>query len=150
MIVDHLCNADFYTSLSSRFSLGLEFLKKLDFAALQTGRNELEGGLFAMRQEYDTRPLAKGLWESHRKHADIQFVVEGVEIVGFAPLATTAVSQEYSEENDYSLHTGRGDFFRLSAGQFAIFLPQDVHMPCIAVDDTPSPVKKVVVKVPLF
>ena len=35
----------------------------------------------------------------------------------------------------------------LHAGQFAIFFPQDVHAPCLAMDDQPSEVVKVVVKV---
>ena len=150
MIVDHIAHADLYAPLSPRFSKGLAFLKQLDFEALQPGRNEIDGSLFAMRQEYETRPLEKGLWEAHRKYADIQFVVEGVELAGVTPLESTCVSQEYQEDKDCSLHTGTGDFFRLGAGQFAIFFPQDVHMPCIAVAETPSPVKKVVVKVPLF
>jgi YhcH/YjgK/YiaL family protein len=33
-----------------------------------------------------------------------------------------------------------------TAGTFAIFTPEDAHMPCIAVN-APKPVKKVVVKV---
>ena len=32
-------------------------------------------------------------------------------------------------------------------GDFLVFMPQDAHMPCIAIDDKPSYVKKAVVKI---
>lgn len=39
----------------------------------------------------------------------------------------------------------RGSFVLLPAGMFTIFMPQDGHMPGIAVNE-PQPVKKVVVE----
>jgi len=149
MILDHLSHADFYKPLSSRFAAGFEFLKNLDFEVLQPGRNDLSDGLFAMRQEYDTRLRADGVWEAHRKYADIQFVAGGAELCGCTSLSRATVSKAYDEAADYALFTGEGAFFELREGHFALFLPQDLHMPCIAIDETPAKVRKVVVKVPL-
>jgi YhcH/YjgK/YiaL family protein len=57
-----------------------------------------------------------------------------------------AISQAYDAENDFALFKGHGDFMTMTAGTFAIFAPQDAHMPCIAIQE-PQQVKKVVVKV---
>jgi len=147
MIIDLLHNADNYSPLSPRFASGLAFLKDLDFGALKPGRNDIDGdSLYVMCQEYETRPMEKGVWESHRAYADIQFVVEGEELIGYAPLVSMIVKDAYRADGDCALYEGSGDFIRLRAGQFGIFLPQDIHMPGIAVTQ-PSPVKKVVVKV---
>jgi YhcH/YjgK/YiaL family protein len=56
----------------------------------------------------------------------------------------------YDEAKDFlSLQgEGKGDFFIVREGTFVILLPQDGHMPGIAVS-TPQPVKKCVVKVAL-
>jgi len=147
MIIDLLHNSDHYSPLSSRFAAGLAFLKGMDFGALKPGRNDIDGDLlYVMCQEYESRPMEKGVWESHRAYADIQFVVEGEELIGYAPLESMRIKDAYRADGDYALHEGTGDFIRLRAGQFGIFLPQDVHMPAIAVAK-PSPVKKAVVKV---
>ena len=147
MIIDHIRNWTRYASLSPLFAEGFEFLQNFDFRALQLGRNNIHGdSLYVMCQEYETRPMEKGKWESHRMYADIQFVVEGEELIGYSPLESMAVTEGYQLDRDCAFHDGEGDFIRLRQGQFGIFLPQDVHMPGIAVTQ-PSPVKKAVVKV---
>jgi len=147
MIIDQIVHSEHYLKLSPRFAAGLEFLKNLDFDSLQTGRNELDGSaLFVLKQEYTTRFRDAGKWESHRLYADIQFVVEGEELIGYAPLESMTVKTGYQAERDCAIYEGQGDFIRLRKGDFGIFLPQDVHMPSIAVDQ-PAPVRKAVVKV---
>jgi len=147
MIIDHISCLEEYLNLSPRIAKGLTFLKSLDFDSLQPGRNDIDGDLlFAISQEYETRDPKDGKWESHRLYADIQMVVEGDELIGYAPLGSMAVKTEYVAERDCAIYEGEGDFIRFQKGTFGIFFPQDVHMPSIAVDQ-PSPVKKVVVKV---
>jgi len=147
MIIDHIHHADVYLNLSPRFAAGFEFLKHLDFDSLQPGRNEIDGDvLFVNAQEYQTRLLQDGKWEAHRTYADIQFIVEGEERIGYAPLTSMRLKTEYSAERDVAFYEGPGDFIVLRKGDFGIYLPQDVHMPCIAVSE-PGTVKKVVLKV---
>ena len=49
-------------------------------------------------------------------------------------------AQIFAMNDDY-------DRIRLGSGDFAIFFPDEPHAPGIAVDETPSAVKKIVVKV---
>jgi YhcH/YjgK/YiaL family protein len=147
MIIDVLTNAEMYAGLNSRIALGLNFLKSSNFATMEPGKYEIDGkNVFALVQTYQTKPKDSGVWEAHRRYTDIQYVAEGIERIGYANLKTLTVSQPYDKENDFELFKGHGDFLTVSAGTFAIFAPQDAHMPCVAIQE-PSSVKKVVVKV---
>ena len=113
----------------------------------EPGRHELDGDkVFALVQQYQTKPLAEGKWEAHRKYIDVQYVAAGVEKIGWAPVSRLKVTELYDETKDVAFYTGKGDFVTVPAGWFVILFPEDAHMPSIAVD-APSPVTKVVVKV---
>jgi len=147
VIIDHIRNSDRYFSPASQFATGLAFLQQFDFSVLPPGRTDIDGdSLYIMRQEYETKAPEEGKWESHRVYADIQFVVEGEELIGYAPLEAMTVKEPHCPVSDCTFFSGTGDFIRLRKGQFGVFLPQDVHMPGIAVAG-PAPVKKVLVKV---
>ena len=147
MIVDRLANASLYRAIHPRLAAGFDFLGKLDPGAFAPGRTEIEGDtLFAIAQEYETRPREAGKWEAHRRYIDIQYLVEGEEAMGYAPLERLAVTQPYDAAKDCLLLQGEGSLVHLRAGEFAVFYPQDAHMPSLAIG-TPSPVKKVVIKV---
>ena len=148
MIVDTLENAKFYHScLNGRIQTALDYLAGRDCATLPVGRYDIdEKRIYALVQHYETKPGTEGVWEAHRRYADVQFVADGVEVLGCAPLGLLTPTQAYAEEKDCALFAGSGDFFTLRAGAFAIFFPQDAHMPCRAFG-APAPVHKVVIKV---
>jgi YhcH/YjgK/YiaL family protein len=148
MIIDTLENAKLYSScLDGRLQAALEYLAGRDCAALPVGRHDIDGKrIYALVQHYETRPGEDGVWEAHRRYADVQFVAAGVERLGYAPLGLLTPTQAYAEDKDCALFAGSGDFFTLRAGAFAVFFPQDAHMPCRAAG-APAPVRKVVIKV---
>jgi len=87
MIIDSLENSSRYECLHPRFKAALEFLKRPDIEATPIGRLELDGALlFALTQEYETKPIHDGKLEAHKKYIDIQFIVSGEEFIGYAPL----------------------------------------------------------------
>ncbi len=147
MIIDTLKNSALYQGLGPRIAAGLNYLKSTDFSRLEPGKYEIDGQrLFAMVQGYTSKPRHEGKWEAHRKYIDIQFIVRGVESMGYANLDALTVSQPYNDKDDYLLLEGSGDFLTAGAGTFILFAPQDAHMPGLALT-TPQPVIKVVVKV---
>lgn len=148
MIIDQIRNSGQYACLGAGFAQGLAYLQQTDFSALAAGRYALDGDrLYALVQDYDSRPAAQGRWEAHRLYADIQYVLAGQECIGYADTATLA-AQPYDAEKDVLFLDGSGNMLTLKPGMFMILLPQDAHMPCLAVD-APEPVRKVVVKVRL-
>jgi YhcH/YjgK/YiaL family protein len=151
MVIDKLENASLYAPSGSLLAKAFEFLNRKDLATMENGRHAIDGeNVFALVQSYDTTPKEKGKFEAHRRYIDVQFVVSGEECMGYANVNDIEVAESYNEKDDYLLgrppEGTRPDFVRVRPGMFAIFRPQDAHIPCAAVDK-PSPVKKVVVKV---
>lgn len=146
MIVDRLENAALYYSLGPRLERALRYLQVTDAGQLAPGRREIAGEqIFALVQEYSSKRWGEGFWEAHRKYLDVQYVVAGVERMGYAPAQSLRTVEE-NLEKDFLKLEGDGSFVVLPAGSFAILMPQDAHMPGMAVDQ-PEPVKKIVVKV---
>jgi YhcH/YjgK/YiaL family protein len=136
-----------YAKLNSRIELGLNFLKSNNCSTMEPGKYEIDGkNVYALIQAYQTKPKDAGVWEAHRRYIDIQYVADGIERIGYTNLNTLTVSQPYDKENDFELFKGHGDFLTMNAGTFAIFAPQDAHMPGVAPEHA-GRVRKVVVKV---
>jgi len=144
MIVDRLDNAAMYRPLSPRIAAALDYLRSTDFATMPDGRYELDGDrLVAMVQRYRTKPLAKARWEAHQRYVDVQYAVQGVERVGYAPRREgLKVAEPYDPQKDVEFFDIQGDLFELAAGSFAVFGPQDIHAPGL-VGGSPSRVREV-------
>jgi YhcH/YjgK/YiaL family protein len=157
MIIDRLTNVQsgFYptlldasddSGLAQRLSTGFDYLLNVDPAQLEPGRIEIDGDqVFALVQEYESRPMEKGRWEAHVNYIDIQYIASGEEQIGYANIADLTLG-DYDEAKDRYIPQGEGSFVKLSAGMFGLYMPEDAHMPNMAVDQ-PKPVKKIVVKV---
>ena len=99
-----------------------------------------------MVQEYDSRKIEDCKLEAHRKYIDIQFIVSGEEQIGVNLLKDQPSMNGYNENNDIIFFEGDSSLVKMEAGMFAIFYPDDLHMPGVKVDQSLK-VKKVVVKV---
>ncbi len=147
MIIDTLDNAAMYERLGPRFAQAFEYLRSGRPVTDAVGSHALDGDdLFVIVDEYQTKPIGRGRWEAHRRYADVQFVVTGCEQMGYAVIDGMTAEQAYDADTDLAFYTGEGVMLRVPAGTFMVFMPQDVHMPCIAIDN-PAPVRKVLVKV---
>ena len=146
MILDTLENYQLYTSINERIAKGFDFLRTTDLDSLPSGKHDIEGDtIFALVQEYQTKPLEDCKLESHKKYIDIQYVIRGEEIMGI----TTQNNQkiiEVNEEKDYTFYEGTTSLVRVSKGMFTIFFPDDLHQPCVHTESA-AEVKKVVIKV---
>ena len=135
-----------YEGLSPALEKGLRFLAETDFDSVGPERIEIDGDeVFASVQSYETKP-DNDTPEAHRKYADIQYLIDGEEYIGVAPLETMTEEVEAHSERDIWLYHGSTDRVRIGNGRFAVLFPEDAHAPCIAVDQ-PAPARKCVVKV---
>ncbi|MGK9368754.1 YhcH/YjgK/YiaL family protein [Melioribacter sp. Ez-97] len=147
MILDQIKHTEIYYPLGENFRKAFEFLKSSDLENIDEGKYEIDGdNVFAVVQNYDTKPRTAGKWEAHKKYADIQFIVSGKEKIGFSFPTKMIVTEDYNPDKDLMFLKGEGEFLILESGYFAVFFPTDIHMPGIAVNLS-TPVKKVVVKV---
>jgi YhcH/YjgK/YiaL family protein len=147
MVVDTLEHAGPGQLLHEHVARALRWLKSGQAAQLPPGKYELRGqSLFAIVDEYMTRPREACRLETHRRYIDVQYVVRGRELMGYAPAMSLKPEGLYDGERDVQFHRGHADFLLLQQGMFAVMLPSDAHMPGIAPDGEPSAVKKIVVK----
>jgi len=147
MIIDTLDNAAAYECLGPGFAQAFAYLRSGRAETDPVGSHPLDGeNLFVNVEEYTTKPIDQGRWEAHRKYADVQYVVSGAERMGYTTHDGMTVEQAYDADTDAGFYRGDGVMLRVPAGTFTVFMPQDVHMPCIADTDL-AKVRKVVVKV---
>ena len=146
MILDTLDNYQLYSTINERIAKGFAFLRNTDLDAIPSGKHDIEGDtIFALVQEYQTKPLNECKLESHKKYIDIQYVIRGEEFMG----VTTKKNQlvlEQDENKDYIFYEGTTSLVRVSKGMFTIFFPDDLHQPCVQTESA-AEVKKVVIKV---
>lgn len=146
MILDSIENYQLYSAINERLAKGFAFLHNTDLDAIPSGKHDIDGDtIFALVQEYQTKPLAECKLESHKKYIDIQYVIRGEEFMG----VTTKNNQtivEVNAEKDYTFYEGSTSLVRVSKGMFTIFFPDDLHQPCVKTESV-SEVKKVVIKV---
>ena len=146
MIFDTLDNVNNYEGLG-RVYTALNFLSETDFSKIDLGRYELDGdNIFYMVQSYDTDP-DKTISEAHKKYIDIQYMVEGEEIIGVADISSEKELTEAKEENDVWFYNCKTEPLTLSAGKYMVLYPNDLHCPGVATNGTALTCRKVVVKV---
>lgn len=145
MIYDTLDHLSRYEGLHSGVLQGLRFLAETDFSATQETRFELDGErLFAFLQSYETH--SNDTPEAHRKYIDIQYLIEGEELVGVAPLEEMTEEVEAKPENDIWFYRGATTPLPIGNRRFLVLFPEDAHAPCLPLGES-SAVKKCVVKV---
>ena len=132
--------------MHKRFQQAFEYIAGIDIHAIPVGRHEIDGAnLFSLVQEYETRLKEQGLWEAHRRYFDLQYVVQGAEGIGYANIHHLQQG-EYDANKDFlSLH-GEGDLIIVKSGYFVLLMPEDAHMPCMALGE-PAPARKIVLKI---
>src|SRR2546430_2204650 len=107
MILDHLQNAHHYHALHRLFPRAFQYLAQTDFASLSPGRHPIDGdNLIAIFQSYDTKPAQEAKWEAHRSYADIQYIINGRERVGIAPLHEMFPLTAYDAAKDVAFFAG--------------------------------------------
>lgn len=146
MIIDTLKYAHQYYDSLPGLETAMQFIKTTDFSKLAAGRYELDGNkVVALIQEYDT--MDNPPWESHEFHVDVQYLIKGIEKIGYHPLKGMTPKQPYNVPDDYDLlHDVEGSYVTLKDDVFMLLYPQDGHQPRKAFDK-PMPVRKCVIKI---
>jgi len=149
MVLDSLKNAHLYSNLSERIAIGLKYLQEKDFSNVEAGKYEIQGSnVYAAVSINNSKAASQCKAEAHKKYIDIQYVVSGSEKISYNNISDMIEASEYNEMKDVQFYRGVLEELTVKPGYFAIFFPEDVHMPGIVVDE-PLLVKKVVVKIAL-
>jgi YhcH/YjgK/YiaL family protein len=140
-----------YKGLSKNFADAIAWLESKVWKDLPDGKFPIDGTrIHAMIMTYDSKPLSECAYETHRRYADIQILLEGTEAILYRDAAGLAVSKPYVADRDIEF-LGDGPAVSdqrvsLVPGMATFFFPEDAHKPCVA-QGTPTKVRKLVVKV---
>jgi biofilm protein TabA len=132
MILDTLSESARYAALHSLFPRAFEFLAKTNLGSLVAGRHEIDGDrLFVIVDHKDGRGRNGARLEAHRKYIDIQYTFEGMEEIGWSPLAACRPpSGGFDEAKDIAFFDDRpATWLSVPPSLFAIFFPDDAHAP---------------------
>lgn len=150
MIVTDLDHMDRQVPQTRGLQQALEFLRREDIGSLPEGRTDIDGDVvFALVQRYQTNPTQAPTFENHLKYIDVQFIVSGEEIIGWAPAGAMVVTAAYADDMDICFGTvaaGKWIPVRMETGQLMVLWPEDAHAPKGAVGAS-SRVMKIVIKV---
>lgn len=126
----------------------LKWLADHDLAQLDAGTYEIQGkDLYVMIQDITTQPAEVRRPERHNDYLDIQYIVSGVERMGYMPYTGEEEVQEDPEGKDVTFYqnlTGE-TFVDVTPGSYCIFFSNDIHRPGCAAGE-PGSVRKAVVK----
>ncbi len=144
MVVDRLENAGRYGGLGKNFETAVRWLAETEVLRLAPGKYPIDGERVFASVEELVLSRTEPAFEAHHRYADIQMVLLGREryLLGWEGREGEAApgADFYPCRAEHSLA------FSLSAGQFVIFLPGEMHAPGNP-DGAPAPCKKLVVKV---
>lgn len=142
--------ADTAMRKDARLEPGFRFLRGMP-PDLADGKYEIGDGAHAMVSTYQTASPVEKKFEAHRKYIDLQYVAVGEEIAHVADVSTLAGAEEYDGTRDVAFFhdPASHETIVLRAGSFAVFYPEDAHRPGMTAGDSPTTVRKVVVKIPV-
>ena len=104
--------------------------------------------MYAMVSRSPARQRSEARLEAHRKYIDIQYVISGVEEMGWkARSRCQRPHDQYDAEKDIEFFADVPDnYVTVLPGQFVVFFPDDAHAPLIGTGE----VHKIVIKVPII
>ena len=148
MIYDKITNYKTYAGISADIREGLEFLFNIS-SDIENGVHEISPRVKAIVSEYTTKEVNENGFEAHRQYIDIQYLICGSEKICCLPLEFLKETKSYCDKDDaalYQVADVQPQEMVIGNRYFAIYFPQDGHMPQLCVN-VPLAVKKVVVKV---
>ena len=117
---------------------------KIDFGVFYLPETDLK----VIKLNYMTASLQEEyVYESHRKVDDVHFVFSGDESVSVAQKSECELTNEYNEQDDYSLYrSAHFQKINLKESDIIIFSPADIHS--TGIKNESSSVIKYVIKLP--
>ena len=150
MIVYKLADFAKNPNLSPKIRKAVDFLMKPETASLPDGTYQIDGRrIYAQVQTYQTVEPKKILFEAHRKYIDIQYVLEGQEVINCLNLEDLEIVRPYDEKFDICFGIAKMSAcvqLKMTPGDITVLFPEHAHAPKLPMFGSHK-VKKIVVKV---
>lgn len=142
-----------YSDIKNVSEIAYKFMCEFNPETCPDGRYDLEKGVFVNISTYNTKLRSEATYEAHREYIDIQFIIEGDEIIAVESLEAMHAHkclQAFAPGSDIELYEENdlGKDYHLTNGDYLILPPEAAHMPGVCVEK-PGRVRKGVIKVPV-
>lgn len=142
---------DFNSSMfnSKNIKTAIDFALNHNLINLPEGKTVIDGSnVYVNRSSYIGKRFEDSRIEGHDHYLDLQLILKGTEGMGYVDKRKKGirVTAPYDPVKDRTNYEGELDgIINLAAGFFALFFPNDLHKPCIKVND--EKIEKAVFKI---
>ncbi|NOU96753.1 DUF386 family protein [Paenibacillus sp. LMG 31456] len=130
----------------------LDYLRSLSFEQMDDGVYPVgEAGIYLIVKTAETFPFEEMRPEHHERFIDIHYMISGAEKIGFARTNESNKSVEVTppvEDHMFFDSVEQEIELILYPGQYAVFMPSDLHRPWCSAHGTRS-VRKALLKIPV-
>jgi YhcH/YjgK/YiaL family protein len=146
--INHQMMISQYQKNPDRWDLVFKMLRTCLLTAPEPGKHAIDGeNLFFFVNQYETKDPEAVKYETHLKYIDVQYVIDGEELIGIAPSDGTVEVVPYSAENDIAfVKTEKGIQYPATPATFFVFFPGEPHQPGVK-SGISQPVRKIVFKI---
>ncbi|MBS7358988.1 MAG: YhcH/YjgK/YiaL family protein [Oscillospiraceae bacterium] len=133
MIYDKIENMPLYFDNLKGFEKVYEVTKEYQKNPFESGRIDIDGdNAWCNVNTYNLEAGKEIKYESHKKYADVQVMIDGEEYIGWAPKDECKITEDFKDGSDIAFMTAQnGQNILLRKGYFTVFFPGDAHAPCI-------------------
>lgn len=149
MIISEMSSKDRYLGIHPGMKQAFDFLEACFIHTPESGRYEIDGdNLYAVISRYMPQEKENPRYETHNAYIDVQCMVSGSEFQWYIPRKALPAAMPYNPQKDITFYpfTGEGSKLALKPGDFAVYFPQDGHLPAMA-DGTTDECIRIVVKI---
>ena len=114
------------------FKEAFKFLENKNIQSLEPKKYIIEGDkIYANIFKTKSRDIRLGKFESHKNYIDIHYLISGKEVIATSNVKNLEVIRDYDREDDSFLYSipKKYEKLEMEPGNFAIFFPEDAHMP---------------------
>ena len=104
----------------------------------------LSGSNKILVQKVTTKEWATSELEAHREFLDIQYIIKGKEMVGWAPVDTLQPSGEFNTAKDKGMYAGKNAAMEIAEGYCYVVYPEDAHAPSVHIGEGGEVIKLVI------
>ena len=154
MIFGHILAKETEAAYAAPVREAIRWCKETDVSQMGESRFLIKGeDMIALICDRMTGPAEEKLPEVHRRYAELQYMAEGSEVMGFYPdRGDSQILEDCLEEKDtlYYRENPKAEekLLLMTPGTYAVFFPEDVHRP-FCQTGAPGRVKKIVIKIAL-
>lgn len=149
MIVLHKKDCEKYIGMDARLDAAFQMIADGTADKAPFGKTEDSENLYHNTQSYETKSFENTKYEAHEYWIDVQYIRAGKERIDVLVSAEGTEEIQHNVEGDCIFfkagEAAKANQVYLEAGMLAVFYPEDLHRPCICVEE-PETVEKVVFK----